>query len=170
MKMNRHLRKIFSVLCAVAVLLCAFYLPVDLVAEAATIKVTDDETIVFGFEKNEEECSQLVDIVNASGASVLLVGVGAPKQEKWIRKYRYRMPNVKIFMALGATIDFEANELKRAPAVYQKIGMEWFYRFLKEPRRLYRRYFIDDIKFFYYFLKQLLGIYKNPFSCDKGKY
>ena len=121
----------------------------------------------FGFEKNEEECSQLVDIVNASGASVLLVGVGAPKQEKWIRKYRYRMPNVKIFMALGATIDFEANELKRAPAVYQKIGMEWFYRFLKEPRRLFRRYFIDDVTFFYYFIKQLLGVYKNPFSLDK---
>lgn len=121
----------------------------------------------FGFEKNEEECSQLVDIVNASGANVLLVGVGAPKQEKWIRKYRYRMPNVKIFMALGATIDFEANELKRAPVIYQKLGMEWFYRFLKEPRRLYRRYFIDDVKFFYFFLMQILGIYKDPFDEEK---
>ncbi|WP_196795223.1 WecB/TagA/CpsF family glycosyltransferase, partial [Segatella buccae] len=44
----------------------------------------------------------------------------------------------------------------------RKIGMEWFYRFLLEPRRLFRRYFIDDIKFFYYFARQLLGIYKNP--------
>jgi hypothetical protein len=45
--------------------------------------------------------------------------------------------------------------------------MEWFYRFLKEPRRLFRRYFIDDVTFFYYFIKQLLGVYKNPFSLDK---
>ncbi len=72
------------------------------------------------------------------------------------------MPNVKIWMALGATIDFEAGTLKRAPAFCRKIGMEWFYRFLLEPRRLFRRYFIDDIKFFYYFARQLLGIYKNP--------
>lgn len=121
----------------------------------------------FGFEKNEVECEQLVDIVNASGATVLLVGVGAPKQEKWIVKYRSQMPNVKIFMALGATIDFEANELKRAPRLFQKLGMEWFYRFMKEPRRLFRRYFIDDVKFFFYFVKQLLNCYKDPFTTNK---
>ena len=62
----------------------------------------------FGFEKDERECMELVDIVNASDATVLLVGVGAPKQEKWIAKYRSQMFNIKLFMALGATIDFEA--------------------------------------------------------------
>lgn len=118
----------------------------------------------YGFEKKQEECEELVQIVNESGANVLLVGVGAPKQEKWIMKYRNRMPNVDIFMALGATIDFEAGTLKRAPILWQKIGMEWLYRCLKEPKRLFKRYFIDDIKFFYYFGKQLLGIYKNPFN------
>ncbi len=66
-------------------------------------------------------------------------------------------------MALGATIDFEAGTLKRAPKFWQKVGMEWLYRFLKEPKRLFRRYFVDDIGFFYYFAKQLLGLYKNPF-------
>lgn len=118
----------------------------------------------FGFEKNEKECEELIDIINKTGANVLLVGVGAPKQEKWIMKYRDRMPDVKLFMALGATIDFEAGTLKRAPAIWQKIGMEWLYRCLKEPKRLFKRYFIDDMQFFYYFIKQLLGIYKNPFS------
>lgn len=118
----------------------------------------------FGFEKNSQECDELVRIVNASGANVLLVGVGAPKQEKWIMKHRDRMPGVKLFMALGATIDFEAGTLKRAPQFWQKIGMEWFYRFLKEPRRLFKRYFVDDMRFFYYFGKQLLGLYSNPFG------
>lgn len=117
----------------------------------------------YGFEKKPEECEELIRIVNESGANVLLVGVGAPKQEKWIMKYRNRMPKVDIFMGLGATIDFEAGTLKRAPIFWQKIGMEWLYRCLKEPKRLFKRYFIDDMKFFYYFGQQLLGIYKNPF-------
>lgn len=118
----------------------------------------------YGFEKNEKECEELVRIVNESGANVLLVGVGAPKQEKWIMKYRDRMPNVDVFMALGATIDFEAGTLKRAPEIWQKCGMEWLYRALKEPKRLFKRYFVDDMQFFYYFGKQLLGAYKHPFE------
>lgn len=118
----------------------------------------------FGFEKDEKECKELVDIVNRSGANVLLVGVGAPKQEKWIMKYRNQMPDVDLFMALGATIDFEAGTLKRAPRLWQKLGMEWLYRCLKEPRRLFKRYFVDDMQFFYYFAQQLLGIYKDPFG------
>lgn len=116
----------------------------------------------YGFEKNEQECEELIRIVNESGATVLLVGAGAPKQEKWIAKYRSRMSGVKLFMALGATIDFEAGNIKRAPKLVQILAMEWFYRFLKEPKRLFRRYFIDDIQFFYYFAKQLLGLYKDP--------
>lgn len=118
----------------------------------------------YGFEKKEKECEELIDIVNNSGANVVLVGVGAPKQEKWIMKYKDRMPNVDIWMALGATIDFEAGTLKRAPLIWQKCGMEWLYRCIKEPKRLFKRYFVDDMKFFYYFTKQLLGIYKNPFE------
>lgn len=117
----------------------------------------------YGFEKKPEECEKLVHMINESGANVLLVGVGAPKQEKWIMKYRNEMPGIDIFMGLGATIDFEAGTLKRAPILWQKIGMEWLYRCLKEPKRLFKRYFIDDMQFFYYFGKQLLGIYKNPF-------
>jgi len=118
----------------------------------------------YGFEKNEQECEELVRIVNESGANVLLVGVGAPKQETWIMKYRDRMPGVDVFMALGATIDFEAGTLKRAPKVWQKCGMEWLYRVIKEPKRLFKRYFVDDMQFFYYFTLQLLGLYKNPFG------
>lgn len=118
----------------------------------------------YGFEKNEQECEELVRIVNESGANVLLVGVGAPKQEKWIMKYRDRMPGVDVFMALGATIDFEAGTLKRAPKVWQRCGMEWLYRVIKEPKRLFKRYFVDDMQFFYYFTLQLLGLYKNPFG------
>ena len=118
----------------------------------------------FGFEKNEEECKEIVNIINKSGANVVLVGVGAPKQEKWIMKWKQLMPGVKVWMALGATIDFEAGNVKRAPKIYQKLAMEWLYRFTREPKRLFHRYFVDDMKFFWYFGKQLLGIYIDPFA------
>ena len=118
----------------------------------------------YGFEKKEEENLAIYDMINKSDANVVLVGVGCPKQEKWIFKHKKQMPNVDIWMALGATIDFEAGNVKRAPQIFQKLAMEWFYRFLMEPKRMFKRYFIDDMLFFYYFAKQLLGIYKNPFG------
>ena len=116
-----------------------------------------------GFENKEAENELICRTVNSSGANVVLVGVGAPKQEKWIFRHKDRMPGVSLWMALGATIDFEAGNIKRAPKVFQVLAMEWFYRFLKEPRRMFRRYFVDDMKFFWYFGKQLLGKYENPF-------
>lgn len=118
----------------------------------------------FGFEKKEEENEFIYKTINDSGANVVLVGVGCPKQEKWIFAHKDNMPKVDIWMALGATIDFEAGNIKRAPKIYQKLALEWFYRFLKEPKRMFKRYFIDDMKFFWYFGKQLLGIYRNPFG------
>ena len=126
--------------------------------------IVDAYSPSYGFEKKTEECKELVRIINQSKANVLVVGTGAPKQEKWIIKYHKDMPKVNIFMGLGATIDFEAGNLKRASTFWREIGMEWFYRFMKEPRRLFKRYFIDDIQIFYYFMQQLLGAYKNPFN------
>lgn len=118
----------------------------------------------YGFEKNEEECEKCVKMINDSGANVVLVGVGAPKQEKWIMKYKDRMPNVKVWMALGATIDFEAGNIKRAPKIFQKLAMEWLYRLICEPKRMFKRYLVDDPVFFWYLLKDKLGVYKNPFK------
>lgn len=120
----------------------------------------------FGFEKNEAECEEIIQIINSTEATVLAVGVGAPKQEKWIYKYKEFLPNIKLFMAIGATIDFEAGNIKRAPIIYQKLGLEWLYRMTKDPKRLVKRYLVDDLPFFYYILKQKLGLYKNPFSID----
>lgn len=118
----------------------------------------------FGFEKDESECQNIIEVISASTANVVLVGLGNPKQTKWIYRYKNQLPTVEVFMALGATIDFEAGNIKRAPIIFQKLALEWFYRFLKEPKRLFKRYFIDDIQFFYYYTCQLLGVYKNPFN------
>lgn len=118
----------------------------------------------FGFEKNETECTDIVDMVNRSGATVLVVGAGGIKQEIWLAKYRQRMPGVRLFMALGATIDFEAGNVRRAPMFLRKIGMEWMFRLLMEPKRMYRRYLINDPAFFGFIALQLLGLYREPFE------
>ena len=101
-----------------------------------------------GFENDEIECQKIVDIVNNSDATVLVIGLGAPKQEKWLYQYRDYFKSIKIFMALGATIDFEAGHVKRAPKWMSEIGLEWLFRLLCEPKRLWKRYLLDDIPFF----------------------
>ena len=118
----------------------------------------------YGFEKKQEENEDIYRMINESGANVVLVGVGCPKQEKWIDAHKDKMSGVDIWMALGATIDFEAGNIKRAPKIFQTLALEWFYRFLQEPKRMYKRYFVDDPKFFWLLMKQLLGLYKNPFE------
>lgn len=118
----------------------------------------------FGFEKNEQECEKIVNIINQSGATVLAVGVGAPKQEKWIYKYKDRLPNVKIFLAIGATIDFEAGYILRSPKWMSRLGLEWLYRLSREPQRLWKRYLVEDPWFFLYALEQKLGLYQSPFE------
>ena len=102
----------------------------------------------FGFEKDEQECRAIIEKINASGATVLAIGVGAPKQEKWIVKYRHLLTNVKVFLAIGATIDFEAGNKPRSPKWISEAGLEWLYRLAAEPRRLWKRYLVDSLPFF----------------------
>lgn len=118
----------------------------------------------FGFEQDLQECDDIIELINNTDATVLVLGVGAPKQEIWIGQYKERLKNIKIFMALGATIDFEAGNVKRAPKFFQYVGIEWFYRLLKEPKRLWKRYLVDDMPFFYLILRQKIGTYTNPFE------
>ncbi len=117
----------------------------------------------FGFEKNEEECDKIVELINQSGATVLAIGVGSPKQEKWLVKYRNKLTNIKILLGIGATIDFEAGCKARAPKWMSKVGIEWVYRLLREPRRLWKRYLIEGLPFFRLIVEQKLGSYKMPF-------
>lgn len=118
----------------------------------------------FGFEKNEEECLRIIEKINNSEATVLAVGVGAPKQEKFIHKYKDQFHNIKIFMGIGATIDFEAGKFNRPPKFIRNIGMEWLYRLLSDPKRLWKRYLIEDVPFFWLILQQMLNKYVEPFQ------
>jgi N-acetylglucosaminyldiphosphoundecaprenol N-acetyl-beta-D-mannosaminyltransferase len=115
----------------------------------------------FGFEANDDENREIIEQINRSGATVLAVGVGAPKQEKWIIQHREKLPGIRIFMGIGATIDFEGGAVKRAPMWVSRLGLEWAYRLAREPRRLWRRYLVEDVVFFWKILEQRRGRYRS---------
>ncbi len=99
----------------------------------------------YGFENCEEEISHINDLLQASEADIVIVGLGAPKQELFVygNKDHYRVP---VSLSLGAAIDFMAGNVQRAPGWVNRLGFEWLFRFFLEPRRLFKRYFLDDIK------------------------
>ncbi|MDJ0697308.1 WecB/TagA/CpsF family glycosyltransferase [Mastigocoleus sp. MO_188.B34] len=125
----------------------------------------------FGFEKDPAECEHIVNIIKNSDATVVAVGLGSPKQEKWILNYKESLSNIKIFMGLGATIDFEAGRIKRCPKWMGQVGLEWLFRLSREPQRLWKRYLVDDIPFFLLVLKQKLNLYgkNNKTTIMLGK-
>ncbi len=89
-----------------------------------------------GQEGHEEEMA-VIDKINSASPDVLFVALGAPKQELWINKYAH-MINANVIMGVGGSTDVYAGEVKRAPQIYQNLGLEWFYRLIKEPWR-YKR-------------------------------
>lgn len=100
----------------------------------------------FGFDKKEDASKNICEIVNASGADLLVIGLGAPKQELWVTKYAPYI-HVKVALCVGATIDFIAGEKPRAPMWMRKSGLEWLHRVISEPKRLAKRYVVDAIIF-----------------------
>ncbi len=88
------------------------------------------------FNENEEQ--EIVEDINKSGAEFLCVALGSPKQEKFVKKYENQFVNIKSAMGVGGSLDVWSGNVKRAPEFYQKYGLEWLYRFIKEPSRLGR--------------------------------
>lgn len=118
----------------------------------------------YGFEINQTENEYIIKKIKASRANVLAVGVGAPKQEKWIFDHRNKLPSIDLFLGVGATIDFEAGILKRAPKWMRGIGLEWIHRLIQEPRRLWKRYLLDGFHVLIDIYRFRLGLYKNPWE------
>lgn len=144
-------------------------------AQARINRIAGREVIVatyspdFGFEKDPCECQKIIDLVNESGATVLAVGLGAPKQEKFIVAHKHKMPNINIFMAIGATINFEAGAVARSPQWISAVGLEWLYRLFAEPKRLWRRYLIEDPLFLWLVLLQKLKFYVPPSKVQENR-
>jgi N-acetylglucosaminyldiphosphoundecaprenol N-acetyl-beta-D-mannosaminyltransferase len=102
-----------------------------------------------------EEDGQIVKLINDSGAGSVWVSLGCPKQELWMAGQRGRINAVMI--GVGAAFDYHAGTLRRAPLWMQQRGLEWLYRLLTEPRRLWRRYLVTNTAFIAGAARQLLG-------------
>jgi N-acetylglucosaminyldiphosphoundecaprenol N-acetyl-beta-D-mannosaminyltransferase len=94
----------------------------------------------------ELESRETIDKINASEADIVWVGLGAPKQDWWVANHRALL-NAPVLIAVGAAFDFHSGAIKQAPGWMQRNGLEWLFRLSKDPRRLWRRYILDNSRF-----------------------
>jgi N-acetylglucosaminyldiphosphoundecaprenol N-acetyl-beta-D-mannosaminyltransferase len=122
----------------------------------------------FDYDRHPEEIERMIAAINASGATALLVGLGGGRQEKFLVKYRDRMPGVRLFLPLGGTIDYEAGTFQRPPSWVTEGGLEWLYRLVKEPKQRWRRYVLHQPPVLWRLMAQRFGLYRDPFEGGKG--
>lgn len=108
----------------------------------AGVNVVDTFSPALGFERDEAQLQDILDRVNRARPDILVIGLGAPKQEVWMHRHRGQI-GAPVALCVGATIDFLAGEKKRAPKWLRRLHLEWLYRILGEPRRLFWRYARD---------------------------
>jgi N-acetylglucosaminyldiphosphoundecaprenol N-acetyl-beta-D-mannosaminyltransferase len=99
-----------------------------------------------GFERDPKETRRSLDLIRSAEPELLLVGLGAPKQELWVHANRSEI-RARVALCIGATIDFLAGEKSRAPFWMQRVGLEWFHRMVQEPKRLVPRYAKNAVEF-----------------------
>ena len=115
---------------------------------------------------SEKEQNVDLEKIRSSGARILFVGLGCPKQENWMASYYQKLDVV--MLGVGAAFDFYSGEKKVAPEWMRKVGLEWLYRLLSEPGRLWRRYLYNNPVFIYQFLKAFIGKYLNMAHRNKS--
>jgi exopolysaccharide biosynthesis WecB/TagA/CpsF family protein len=108
-----------------------------------------------GFFKQEDE-QQVIDTINASGADVVLVAFGVPRQDIWIARNRHRL-KASIVFGVGAQFDFWAGRVSRAPMILRQLGLEWIWRLAIEPRRMFKRYIFGNPAFILRSLKSRIS-------------
>ena len=88
---------------------------------------------------SESDMADLIRRINESGAEILFLALGSPRQEKWFSSHAGEFTNVKVCQGIGGSLDTIAGTVKRAPAIWQRLSLEWFYRLLSEPKRIRRQ-------------------------------
>lgn len=106
-----------------------------------------------------DEDEVMINALNESGAGIIFVGLGCPKQEIWMAEHHGRVNAVMI--GVGAAFDYIAGTVKRPPYWMQRVGLEWLGRLVAEPRRLWRRYLFTNTIFIFYILRELIGLNKH---------
>lgn len=114
-----------------------------------------------------EEDAEVVEAILEAGVTLLFVGLGCPKQERWMAEHRGRLPIVSI--GVGAAFDFLAGSKRQAPRFLQRIGLEWAFRLVSEPRRLWRRYLRQNPRFLALFARQVARQVVGQVAGQRGR-
>jgi N-acetylglucosaminyldiphosphoundecaprenol N-acetyl-beta-D-mannosaminyltransferase len=117
----------------------------NLKVKYAGLQIVGTYSPPFGFEKNEAEMKKIKQMIKSAAPHILIVGLGCPKQEKFMYHHCKEL-GVPISFGLGASFDFEAGNIKRAPRWMSDHGLEWLFRITQDPRRMAKRYLVDDVK------------------------
>ncbi len=128
-------------------------------ARHSDLKIVGTHCPPYGFESQPEELALINSKIKAAAPDILFVGLGAPKQEKWIYD-NYQELGVPVSLGIGVSFELVANMVQRAPLWMQKWGLEWLFRLIVEPKRLWKRYVMGNPQFMWLVLKQRLGFYK----------
>jgi len=103
----------------------------------------------------EEESIKITNEINETNPDFLWVGLGAPKQEVWM--YNHKSKINSLMVGVGAGFDYHANKIQRAPSIMQKYSLEWLYRLIQDPKRLFKRYLQTNTKFIFYILRDKIS-------------
>ncbi len=125
-------------------------------AEYPNIRIAGVLSPPFKTVFSEEDNARMIAAVNAAKPSVLWVGMTAPKQEKWVEENRARL-DVGFTASIGAVFDFYAGTKVRAPQWMQRAGLEWVHRFMSEPKRVWKRYVVNNPRFVWLVIKNWLA-------------
>jgi N-acetylglucosaminyldiphosphoundecaprenol N-acetyl-beta-D-mannosaminyltransferase len=123
------------------------------------LKIVGTHCPPYGFESQPQELALIKSKIKAAAPDILFVGLGAPKQENWIYA-NYQDIKVPISVGIGVSFELVANMVQRAPIWMQKWGLEWFFRLLVEPKRLWKRYIVGNPQFIWLVFKQRFKLYK----------
>lgn len=110
-----------------------------------------------------EEDQEVIDRINYSGADFVWVGLSTPKQERWMAEHVEKL-NASVLVGVGAAFDFHAGLKPQAPKWMQRSGLEWFFRLITEPKRLWKRYLFNNPRFIIQIFLQILGFRKDSFG------
>jgi N-acetylglucosaminyldiphosphoundecaprenol N-acetyl-beta-D-mannosaminyltransferase len=116
----------------------------------------------YGFENFPQELDCISSTIKEATPDILFVGLGAPKQEKWIYE-NYQKLNIPISIGIGVSFELVSGMVTRAPQFMQKMGLEWLFRLLMEPRRLWKRYILGNTIFVWLVIKQRLELLGKSF-------
>lgn len=114
-----------------------------------------------------EEDEEVVRRINAAAPDVVFVGLGCPKQERWMAAHRGRL-RAAVLIGVGAAFDFHTGRVRQAPRWMMRLGLEWAFRLSQEPRRLWRRYLVYNALFVFHLAMELLGLRRYPPPADGG--